>query len=58
MEVEQNHIVMSGRYKGQEGDAYHDHMAVPWRRNVRESSRMKNFLFYFFLIESLTFVIF
>ena len=25
---------------------------------MRESTRMKNFLFYFFLIESLTFVIF
>ena len=28
MEVEQDHMVMSGRYGGQEGDSYHDHMVV------------------------------
>jgi len=49
---------MSGRYRGQEGDIYYGHMAVPWRRDMRESGRIKDFLFYFFLIESSTFVIF
>jgi len=28
MEVEQDHIVMSGRYRGQEGDGCHDHIVV------------------------------
>jgi len=28
MEVEQNHMVMSGRYGGQEGDSCHSHMVV------------------------------
>ena len=28
MEVEQNHIVMSGRYGGQEGDGCHSHMVM------------------------------
>ena len=28
MEVEQNHMVMSRRYGGQEGDGCHDHMVV------------------------------
>jgi len=28
MEVEQDHIVMSGRYGGQEGDSCHRHMVV------------------------------
>jgi len=51
-------MVMSGRYGGQKGDSCHGHMAMSFRRDMRESSRMKGFLFYFFLIESLTFVIF
>ena len=50
-------MVMSERYEGQEGNVCYGHMAMSWRRDVRESSRMKSFLFYFF-IESLTFVIF
>ena len=28
MEVEQNHMVMSRRYGGQEGDGCHSHMVV------------------------------
>jgi len=28
MEVEQDHIVMSGRYRGQESDSCHSHMVV------------------------------
>jgi len=28
MEVEQDHMVMSGRYGGQEGDSCHGHMIV------------------------------
>ena len=28
MEVEQNHMVMSGRYREQEGDSCHGHMVV------------------------------
>ena len=58
MEVEQDHMVMSWRYEGQEGDVYHGCMVVSWRRDTRKSSRMKGFLFCFFLIESLTFIIF
>jgi len=49
-------MVMSGRYEGQEGDGYHSRIVVSQRRDVRESSRIKSFLFYFFLIKSLTFV--
>ena len=58
MKVEQNHMVISRRYRGQKGNTCHGHIAVSWRRNVRESGRIKDFLFYFLLIESLTFVIF
>jgi len=28
MEVEQDHMVISGRYEGQEGDGCHGHMVV------------------------------
>ena len=28
MEVKQHHVVMSGRYEGQEGDGCHGHMVV------------------------------
>jgi len=28
MEMEQYYMVMSGRYRGQEGDGYHGHMVV------------------------------
>jgi len=52
MEVEQDHMVISGRYEGQEGDSYHGCMVVSWRRDARESDKIKSFLFYFFLIES------
>jgi len=58
MEMKQDHIVISGRYRGQKGDVCHDCMAVSWRRDMRESSRIKGFLFYFFLNQSPTFVIF
>ena len=58
MEVEQYHIVMSGRYGGQEGDVCHSCIVVLWKGDMRKSSRMKDFLFCFFLIESSTFVIF
>jgi len=52
MEVKQDHMVMSRRYRGQEGDGCHRCMVVSKRRDTRESSRMKSFFFYFFLIES------
>jgi len=45
MEMEQDHMVMSRRYKGQEGDVCHGHMVMSWRRDIRESSRMKSFYF-------------
>jgi len=51
-------MVMSRRYEGQEGDVCHGHIAISQRRDTREYSRMKDFLFYFFSIESPTFVIF
>jgi len=51
-------MVMSRRYGRQEGNVCHGCIAVLWRRDVRESGRIKGFLFYFFLIESSTFVIF
>jgi len=47
---------MSRRYGGQEGDGCHVHMAMSWRREVRETGRRKSFLFYLFLIESHQFV--
>jgi len=28
MQVEQNHMVMSGRYRGQENDVCHSHMVM------------------------------
>ena len=56
--MEQDHIVMSGRYRGQEGDGCHGHMVVSSRRDARESGSIESFLFYFFLIKSWTFVIF
>jgi len=52
MGMEQDHMVMSGRYGGQESDSYHSCMVVSWRRDARESDRIESFLFYFFLIES------
>jgi len=58
MKVEQDHMVMSGRYREQEGDSCHGYMVVSLRRDAKESSRMESFFFYFFLIESQTFVIF
>jgi len=58
MKVEQDHIVMSGRYGEQKGDVCYGHMAMSWKRDMRESGKMKDFLFYFFLIESPTFIIF
>jgi len=48
MEVEQDHMVMSGRYGGQEGDGCHGCMVGLLRRDVRESGRMESFFFYFF----------
>jgi len=58
MEVEQDHMVMSGRYRGQKGNGCYGRIVVSSRRDMRESSSMESFLFYFFLIESQTFVIF
>ena len=58
MEVEQDHMVMSRRYGGQKGDVCHSCIVVLWKGDMRKSSRMKDFLFCFFLIESSTFVIF
>ena len=49
---------MSGRYGGQKGDGCYGHIVVSSRRDMRESSSIESFLFYFFLIESRTFVIF
>jgi len=56
MEIEQDYMVMSRRYRGQEGDGWHGHMVVSLRRDTKESGRMESFFFYFFLIESPTFV--
>jgi len=47
---------MLGRYGGQEGDGCHGCIVVSSRRDVRKSGKIESFLFYFFLIESLTFV--
>jgi len=44
-------MIMSRRYRGQEGDICHGCMAMSWRKDVRESGRMKSFLFVFILIE-------
>jgi len=41
MEIEQHHMVMSGRYGRQEGDGCHGCMVVSYRRNARENGRMK-----------------
>jgi len=58
MEVEQDHMVMSGRYGGQEGDGCHGRMVMSWRREVREAGRRRSFLFFLlFLIESHQFVL-
>jgi len=48
-------MVMSRRYGGQESDSCHGHIAVSWRREVREARR-RSFFFYLFLIESHQFV--
>jgi len=40
---------MAGRHKG---DICHVHIAMSWRREVKEAERRKSFLFYLFLIES------
>jgi len=48
MEVEQDHMVMSRRYRAREGDTCHGHIVLSWRRDMRESGRMKSFLFYLF----------
>ena len=56
MEVEQNHIVISGGHGGQEGDSCHIYMAMSWRREAREARRRKSFLSYLFLIKSHQFV--
>ena len=42
MEVEQDHMVMSGRYGGQEGDGCHSHIVVSSRRDARKSGRMES----------------
>jgi len=51
MKVEQDHMVMSGRYEGQGGNICHGCMVMSWRKDMRESSRMKSFFFLFILIE-------
>jgi len=50
-------MAMAGRHGGKGGDIYHVHMAMSWRREVREARRRKSFLFYLFLIESYQFVL-
>ena len=57
MEVEQNHMVMSGRYGEQEGDGCHSRMVMSWRREVREAGKRRSFFFNLFLIESHQFVL-
>jgi len=52
MGVEQDHIGVSDGYGGQGGDICHVHMAMSRRRDVREASRMKSFLFFLLVIES------
>ena len=51
MGAEQDYMGVSDGYEGQEGDICYVHMAMSWRRDVRETSRMKSFLFLFFVIE-------
>ena len=46
IEVEQDHMVMFGRYGEQEGDSCYGCIVVASRRDMRESSRME-FLFLF-----------
>jgi len=46
MEIEPDHMVMSRRNKGQEDNIYHSCMAMSWRRDARESSKIKSFLFH------------
>ena len=46
IELEQDHMVMFGRYGGQEGDSCYGCIVVASRRDMRESSRME-FLFLF-----------
>ena len=50
-------MAMASRHGGYGGDIYHVHMAMSWRREVREVGRRKSFLFYLFLIESHQFVL-
>jgi len=50
-------MVMAGRHGGYGGDICHVHMAMSWRREVREAGKRKSFLFYLFLIESHQFVL-
>jgi len=38
---------MSRRYREQEGDSCHGCMVVSYWRDMRESGKMKDFLFYF-----------
>jgi len=56
MEVEQDHMVMSRRYREQEGNGCHGCIVVLSRRDTKKSSRIESFFFYFFLIKSLIFV--
>jgi len=42
---------MSGRYGGQKGDVCYSHMTMSWRKDIKESNRIKSFLFLFILIE-------
>jgi len=45
MEVEQDHMVMPRRYRGQKGDSY---MAVSWRRDtIKRLLMLEIFLFSF-----------
>jgi len=37
MEMEPNHMVISRRYRGWEGDICHGHMAMSWRKDITES---------------------
>ena len=57
MEVEEEYMAMADRHRGQGGDICYVHMAMSWRREMREAGRRKSFLFYLFLIESHQFVL-
>jgi len=49
---------MFKRYKGQEDDICYGYMAMSWREDIKESSKMKSFLFSIYFNWVLEFVLF